>query len=147
VPALTLSSLAALRPEGPSGAALAPEQTAGKPTLVNIWSPGCKPCATEAPKLAAHAKACGAKAAFVALSSEDEPGANQTAAKKFGLDLPLVSATEAQLKLLDHHLDGIVLPTTLVFDAQGNLTAGVVGTVADAVLDRILPCSPIAPTP
>ncbi len=92
----------------------------------------------------AKRKACGDQAVFIALSAEETPGANRAAAAKLGLDLPLVGASEAQLKLLDHALDKIVLPTTLIFDSQGHLSAGLVGAGTEAALDRILPCSSVS---
>jgi thiol-disulfide isomerase/thioredoxin len=125
--------------------ALGLEPAPGKPTLVNLWSPGCAPCAAEAPGLVAHARTCGAAATFVALAPEAEAGVNPAAAAKLGIELPLASASEMQMRLLDHALDGVGFPTTLVFDAQGHLTTGVVGAVTPEVLEQMLPCGVPSP--
>ena len=140
-PALSLASLRSAEAKGPTSAALETAATSGKSVLVNLWSPGCKPCQEEAPILAAAATQCGDQVARVALSTESDLGASQKGAAKLGLSWPIATASEDQLRILDDAIDGIPLPTTLAFDAQGKLTGAIVGKVTPEALAKLAPCA------
>ncbi|MBS2027522.1 MAG: ASPIC/UnbV domain-containing protein [Deltaproteobacteria bacterium] len=139
-PPLTLDALVKAATPGESSDTLLSAAKSGKPVLVNLWSPGCKPCGVEAPVLAARVQQCGEAFARVGLSTEPELAASKTGAAKLGLTWPISTASEAQLRILDDALDGISLPTTLAFDANGRLTGAVVGAATDAALNGLVNC-------
>jgi len=139
-PPLTLQALAQAATSGEASEALMNAAHSGKPVLVNLWSPGCKPCGVEAPILAAHSNQCPDAFARVGLSTEPELPASKTGAAKLGLKWPISTANDAQLRILDDALDGISLPTTLAFDANGKLSGAIVGAVTETALNGLFAC-------
>lgn len=132
-PPLTLGALAASAHDD----ALSAAAKSGKPALVNLWAPWCKPCREEAPLLDAFAQKRGAAVSVVALSMEPDLAKDATSAKDLGLGWPIAAANPDQEAVLERALDSIDLPATLAFDAQGRLVDAVIGKVSAADLERL----------
>lgn len=141
-PPLTLQSLAAA---AKTSDALTAAAKSGKPTLVNLWAPWCKPCREEAPHLVAFERQSGAKVSVVALSMEPDLVKDAAAAHDLGLGWPLAAATPDQEAILARALDSIDLPATLAFDAHGKLVDAVVGKVGATDLARLGRAAGVAP--
>ena len=123
-----------------------PDNTGGKPTLINLWASWCAPCVAELKELAQHHAQLSAKnlniiALTVEAVSEDTTRADIAPAKKFVHDsnFPFqVGATDAdglrQLSVL-HNLTYVrerplPLPASFLFDKHGNFAALYKGPVS-----------------
>ncbi|MBS2029627.1 MAG: ASPIC/UnbV domain-containing protein [Deltaproteobacteria bacterium] len=136
-PPAPVLSLQALVDANPGDAALAAAAKSGKPVLVNVWAPWCKPCSEEAPVLDSFRKAAQDKVETLALSMEPDAQKDTDALKALGSGWTLALSNPAQEAILARALDGIDLPATLAFDAQGRLAGGVVGKVSAESLQRL----------
>jgi thiol-disulfide isomerase/thioredoxin len=102
---------------------------AGKPLLVNLWATWCAPCIAEMPTLDALAAAYGPKGLSVLAVSQDSQGAKlvQPFFAKQGLQ-HLKSWIDPENQLGFHYATGM-LPTTVLYDAQGKEIARVIGAM------------------
>ena len=100
----------------PSGKKLTSADLKGKPVLINLWATWCGPCVLEMPML--DQLASDGKLRVVTVS-EDLQGAEKVvpffAARKFAHLEPWL---DPENTLGDHYRTGI-LPTTVLYDAQG----------------------------
>ncbi|AEB12918.1 TlpA disulfide reductase family protein [Marinithermus hydrothermalis] len=103
----------------------------GQPVVLNLWATWCPPCLRELPLLAETAQA-RPEVAFVFLDQGEGRLVVQTFLEEKGFDLPEV--------LLDptnqagRYFRIIGLPTTLFFNAEGQLVARHVGELSRAAL-------------
>lgn len=97
---------------------------AGKPLLVNLWATWCAPCITELPQLASLPDKQGV--AVLAVSQDMAPAKDVTAflAKRKLEALPLALDPENGLGFA--YATG-VLPTTVLYSADGEEVARVIG--------------------
>lgn len=102
----------------PAGKKLTSADLKGKPVLINLWATWCGPCVLEMPMLDQLAGADGGKLRVVTVS-EDLQGAEKVvpffASRKFAHLEPWL---DPENTLGDHYATGI-LPTTVLYDAQG----------------------------
>lgn len=102
----------------PTGKNLTTADLKGKPVLINLWATWCGPCVLEMPMLDKLAGADGGKLRVVTVS-QDLQGAQKVvpffASRKFAHLEPWLDPDNT---LGDHYATGI-LPTTVLYDAQG----------------------------
>lgn len=102
---------------------------AGRPLLVNLWATWCAPCIAEMPTLDAVAKAHAADRLVVLPVSQDMQASakvtNFFADRKLGA-LKLYLDTENRLGF--HYATGM-LPTSVLYDAQGREIVRVIGAL------------------
>lgn len=112
--------------EGPKGETLSLSTFKGRPLLVNLWATWCGPCVAEMPTLDALAEREKARLQVIVIS-QDVQGRDQVnawwAKRDFKLLKPYVEK-DTQL-MADFKSD--VLPTTILFDAQGKEVWRVIG--------------------
>ncbi|HYC40038.1 MAG TPA: TlpA disulfide reductase family protein [Chitinophagaceae bacterium] len=97
------------------GNPVGPEQLRGKTVFLNIWATWCKPCRREFPAIASMMKKLGRDDIRFLFASEDSP----VDIREFGKqnDYPfhyLLFENSAGVRIP-------VLPTTFIFDREGNL--------------------------
>ncbi len=117
-----------------AAAFIAREAEAGRPTLVNIFASWCIPCRAEMPLLLEAADA-NTDVAFLGIDHLDRYEDGVGFVEEFGVAFPTI-----------HDLDGDVafavgsrgMPTTVVFDADGQLVARVIGELTPTSLQRLL---------
>lgn len=112
--------------EGPNGEKLTLSSFKGKPLLVNLWATWCGPCVAEMPTLDALAEREKARLQVIVVSQDVKGRAVVDpwwAKRDFKLLKPYIEAN-TQL-LADFKSD--VLPTTVMFDADGKEVWRVVG--------------------
>ena len=104
----------------------------GHPAVINFWATWCAPCRAEMPRLQQLADAYASKGVVFIAISLDEP---DTQAKipatlaRAGLRIPTwKGATPGTLKQLDL---GILVPATLLVDADGKVIGKIEGEARD----------------
>ncbi|MEX2550022.1 MAG: TlpA disulfide reductase family protein [Nitriliruptoraceae bacterium] len=117
-----------------AAAFIAREAEDGNPTLVNIFASWCVPCRSEMPLLL-DARDENPEVTFLGIDHVDRLEDGEAFVDELGVDLPTI-----------HDLDGDVaaaigaraMPTTAVFDRDGQLVARVVGELNETSLGRLL---------
>jgi thiol-disulfide isomerase/thioredoxin len=133
LPALSFSSL--------EGQMVQLDKFAGKPTVINLWATWCPPCARETPVLR-DAQVARRDMNFVFLNQGESAEKVRTRLEERGFALSRVlidgkGQASAAFNQKGH-------PTTLFFDAKGQLAGIRVGELSSATLQRKL--ERIAPT-
>jgi len=108
-----------------AGPNLDPHDFAGKVVVVNIWSPGCVPCAHEAPGLQKIADELGPKGLeLVTVMMEGTRPAAQAFVAKTGLRAPVVLGDDA----IAGHFHLVAYPLTVVLGRDGKPEVAVRGS-------------------
>lgn len=102
---------------------------AGKPLLVNLWATWCAPCIAEMPTLDAVAANYGKRGLTVLTISQDSQGAGVVKPFFEKHKWPnLKGWIDPENQFGFHYATGM-LPTTVLYDAQGKETVRVVGAM------------------
>ncbi|CAN5411575.1 TlpA disulfide reductase family protein [soil metagenome] len=113
----------------PDGSDATLKDFAGKPILVNLWATWCAPCVAEMPTLDAIAGDYGKQGLQVLTISQDTQGpqrVNAFFAKRGFKHIKPWLDTENQFGF--HYATGM-LPTSVLYDAQGKEVARVIGAL------------------
>jgi thiol-disulfide isomerase/thioredoxin len=107
----------------------------GKPTVVNVWGSWCTSCRAEAPLLVAAAEQLGNRAHFVGIDIRDGSTAQAKAYDaSFGTTWPSYYSDGGEALLaFPGVLTPNTVPATVVLDAQGRVTASVIGAIPSAL--------------
>ncbi len=107
----------------------------GKPTVVNLWATWCPPCRREMPVLQ-QAQGANPDVNFVFINQGETPAVVQgfLDQRKLALQNVLVDERLQAGSALGHR----ALPTTLFFDARGQLVATRIGELSQATLAQRL---------
>ncbi len=117
-----------------AAAFIAREAAAGNPTLVNLFASWCTPCRSEMPLLL-EARDDHPDITFLGIDHIDRLEDGEAFIEELGVDMATI-----------HDLGGDVaaaigargMPTTAIFDRDGQLVARVVGELNESSLDRLL---------
>jgi thiol-disulfide isomerase/thioredoxin len=91
----------------------------GTPTVVNFWASYCTPCLQEMPAFEeVYREVGGEEVAFLGLAVADRTDDAQEMADKTGVTYPLGQDKDASVITV---LEGTVLPTTVLLDADGKV--------------------------
>jgi thiol-disulfide isomerase/thioredoxin len=139
VPAVPARAPAAAKPplrghDPITGKPVALSHYRGKPVFVNAWGSWCYGCRTEAPVLAAFARAHAREVAVIGLDTSDSKAGARRFVKRYGIPYP--SIFDPQGVLAGWWVRGV--PSTLVFDARHRLVRRLEGTVTRAKLEAAL---------
>ena len=102
----------------PDGSSTSLAAFSGKPTLVNLWASWCVPCVKELPTLDKLAQAEGGRLNVVAISQDDAPHASVVAFLQTHKIAKLQSYQDPKMAI-SGALDAEVLPTSILYDANG----------------------------
>lgn len=121
---------------------------AGKVTVLNFWYAACAPCRLEAPDLQALNKELAPKGAvFYGVNIRDEAATADAFSRTFGLTYPsFYDKDGAVLLALTEYVPPAAVPTTLVLDKAGRVSARILG-VADKGTLKTLITSALAESP
>jgi thiol-disulfide isomerase/thioredoxin len=122
-----------------TGGILASDQLTGVPVVMNFWYAGCAPCRAEAPDLLAISKQFP-KVQFVGVNVRDSAATAAAFNRNFKLTWPSIIDTQSGSVALS--FTGIVtpaaVPTTLIIDKQGRVSARVLGRIDKSILTTLV---------
>ena len=116
-----------------------PIAAGGRAAVVNFWAPWCAPCNVELPQLVDLSRRYGGEVDFVGVSVElkDIESVRATIAK-FGIPYAQSLADEAVMQRFFGGSDQAALPSTFVFDGDGQLRRLFRGAITESDLDGLL---------
>lgn len=92
----------------------------GKPVVVNFFASTCVPCVTEMPDLEEVHQELGEQVTFLGLALQDRPEDARALVRRTGVTYLTAQDRDASVITA---LGGIVLPTTVLLDADGRILA------------------------
>jgi cytochrome c biogenesis protein CcmG/thiol:disulfide interchange protein DsbE len=107
----------------------------GRPVVVNFWASTCAPCVREMPALEEVHRAAGDGLALVGIAVNDRVDAALELAATTGVTYPLGTDPRGEYFT---DAGATLLPTTLVFDADGELRRRLTGEITAADLAEVL---------
>lgn len=125
-----------------SGETATSEDYRGRVLVVNFWYAGCAPCRAEAPDLQAlWMKYENLDVGFLGVNIRDQTDTARSFSETFGITYP--SAIDADNGALQLAFSGVIapnaVPTTLIVDKKGRVSARILGRISDAsILDALI---------
>ncbi|WP_241976046.1 MULTISPECIES: TlpA disulfide reductase family protein [Cryobacterium] len=125
-----------------SGGTTTPADYRGRVLVLNFWYAGCAPCRAEAPDLQAlWTKYQDQGVSFLGVNIRDQLSTAHGFAATYGITYP--SVIDADTGSMQLAFSGTVapnaVPTTIVLDKQGRVSARILGRIPDAsVLDALI---------
>ncbi|HSK22556.1 MAG TPA: TlpA disulfide reductase family protein [Egicoccus sp.] len=114
---------------------IARENAEGRPVVVNLWASWCEPCEREIPLLN-QAAGDHPDIAFLGVAANDAAEDARAAVDEFGIAFP--SVRDAEYDQVAFTVGARVLPTTVVFDAEGTMVGRVIGELSRRSLQDLL---------
>jgi len=125
-----------------------------KATVLNLWAPWCDPCRDEMPELIRLRKdrlAKGASFRLVLLTGDQDTDLKEAGdfLGEKGVDFPVYKLSESPLDFMKTFMPAwpTQVPTTLLFDQEGRLTAKWIGRIkikdVERKVDEILRRNPV----
>ena len=124
-----------------SGEALSSTQLEGVITVMNFWYAGCAPCRIEMPELIElQTELLPEGVQFIGVNVRDSAETSLAFARRIGMNFPSVMDAKTGSVVLG--FTGVVtpqaVPTTLVIDAEGNVSARVLGRIDKGILTTLV---------
>jgi peroxiredoxin len=124
-----------------SGDNLSSNQLTGVITVMNFWYAGCAPCRVEMPELIElQDQFLSDEVQFIGVNVRDTPETAQAFARQVNLNFPSVMDAKTGSVVLG--FTGVVtpqaVPTTLVIDSKGNVSARVLGRIDKGILEELI---------
>jgi len=124
-----------------SGEAISSSQLEGVITVMNFWYAGCAPCRIEMPELIElQDKFLPEGVQFIGVNVRDSAETSLAFARRVGMNFPSVMDAKTGSVVLG--FTGVVtpqaVPTTLVIDSEGNVSARVLGRIDKGILTTLV---------
>ena len=124
-----------------SGEALSSTQLEGVITVMNFWYAGCAPCRIEMPELIElQTEFLPEGVQFIGVNVRDSAETSLAFARRIDMNFPSVMDAKTGSVVLG--FTGVVtpqaVPTTLVIDAEGNVSARVLGRIDKGILTTLV---------
>lgn len=124
-----------------SGESISSTQLSGVVTVMNFWYAGCAPCRIEMPELIElQDEFLPQGVQFIGVNVRDTPETALAFARRIGLNFPSIMDSKTGSVVLG--FTGVVtpqaVPTTLVIDANGDVTARVLGRIDKGILKALI---------
>ena len=124
-----------------SGDSISSNQLAGVVTVMNFWYAGCPPCRVEMPELIElQDEFLPQGVQFIGVNVRDTAETALAFARKINMNFP--SVMDARTGSVVLSFTGVVtpqaVPTTLVIDAEGNVSARVFGKIEKSTLKALI---------
>ncbi|MEG9250102.1 TlpA disulfide reductase family protein [Arthrobacter sp. Soc17.1.1.1] len=115
-------------------------QWVGDVVVLNVWYAACAPCRVEAPtlqKLSTSFAPEGVK--FYGINVRDEKPTAEAFERNFGITYPSFVDRDGKLLLsLTSYVPPQAVPTTLVLDKQGRVSARILGVAEESTLETLI---------
>lgn len=108
----------------------------GKISVINIWASWCSPCRAEAPSLQAISDKYS-KTQFVGILTRDSKDSALAFSRRFKISYPTI-ADDAILLGFRNSLPVTSIPTTIVLDKNGKVSARISGAITIASLSELI---------
>jgi thiol-disulfide isomerase/thioredoxin len=144
---ITTLKVADRRRPGPvTGTTLAGKQVSladyrGKVVVLNVWGSWCPPCRAEAPMLARAARdLAGKDVVFLGINSRNpEQAGPQAFERRYKIPYDSIYDPDGRTLLAFHGtLPPNSIPSTVVIDRQGRVSASVIGSITRTTLDDLV---------
>jgi thiol-disulfide isomerase/thioredoxin len=124
-----------------SGEEISSAQLEGVITVMNFWYAGCAPCRIEMPELIElQTEFLPEGVQFIGVNVRDSAETSLAFARRIDMNFPSVMDAKTGSVVLG--FTGVVtpqaVPTTLVIDAQGNVSARVLGRIDKGILTTLV---------
>lgn len=124
-----------------SGETISSQQLAGVITVMNFWYAGCAPCRIEMPELIElQREYLPERVQFIGVNVRDTAETSLAFARKIGMNFPSIMDAKTGSVVLS--FTGIVtpqaVPTTLLIDSEGNISARVLGRIDKGILETLI---------
>ena len=112
----------------------------GHVTVLNFWYAACAPCRSEAPGLQALSKDFAAQSVeFLGVNVRDEQATAEAFERNFGLEYPSIADKDGGVLLaLTKFVPPAAVPTTLVLDKKGRVSARILGIAEKGTLKALI---------
>ncbi|PFH06068.1 peroxiredoxin [Micrococcaceae bacterium JKS001869] len=123
-----------------SGEPVSTEDLAGNPGVLNFWYAACAPCRVEAPDLQAlHEQFEPAGVQFLGVNVRDTIATAEAFERTFGITYPSVEDRGGQVLLaMTDYVPPQAVPTTIVLDRQGRVSARILGIAEPSTLRSLI---------
>lgn len=124
-----------------SGDNLSSDQLSGVITVMNFWYAGCAPCRVEMPELIElQNKFLSDEVQFIGVNVRDTPDTALAFARQVNLNFPSVmdSTTGSVVLAFTGVVTPQAVPTTLLIDSEGNVSARILGRVDKGILEELI---------
>ncbi|WP_427015509.1 TlpA family protein disulfide reductase [Pseudarthrobacter sp. P1] len=122
------------------GTAVDAKSLAGKVTVLNFWYAACAPCRVEAPDLQALYEEFEPQGvAFYGVNIRDEAATAEAFERNFKLSYPSLADKDGGVLLaLTKYVPPAAVPTTLVLDKKGRVSARILGLADKGTLKSLI---------
>ncbi|GAA1105549.1 TlpA family protein disulfide reductase [Nesterenkonia jeotgali] len=122
------------------GSQVGPERWEGEVTVINFWYAACAPCRVEAPDLAdLHAEFEDEGVQFYGVNTRDTQPTAEAFERTFGIEYPSMEDRSGEVMLaMTDYVPPSAVPTTLVLDKQGRVSARILGIAEPATLRALI---------
>lgn len=122
------------------GTPVSGESLRGAPALLNFWYASCAPCRVEAPHLVSlHEEFAPQGVNFLGVNVRDTATTAQAFERSFEIPYPSVEDARGDVLLrMTDYVPPQAVPSTLVLDAQGRVSARVLGAIEESTLRALL---------
>lgn len=107
----------------------------GKPALINFWASWCPPCREEAPEVARLSRSLHGRATVVGIDYTDREESARSFLRRYGWKFPVLADPNG---VYGARYGFSSLPSTIVLDPEGKITATLRGPQSVASLRRAL---------
>ncbi|MCT2008461.1 TlpA family protein disulfide reductase [Micrococcus lylae] len=122
------------------GTEVSAESLRGAPAVLNFWYAACAPCRIEAPHLVSlHGQFASEGVTFLGVNVRDTATTAQAFERTFEIPYPSMEDLSGDVLLaLSDFVPPQAVPSTLVLDAEGRVSARVLGAVEEGTLRALL---------
>ncbi|MHA7146701.1 TlpA family protein disulfide reductase [Arthrobacter sp. TmT3-37] len=115
-------------------------QWVGDVVVLNVWYAACAPCRVEAPMLQTLSSSFAPEGVrFYGINVRDEKSTAEAFERNFGITYPSFVDRDGKLLLsLTSYVPPQAVPTTLVLDRQGRVSARILGVADESTLKTLI---------